>query len=157
MANVTDPPDNESVLDENERAYLAYGEQLRAAVAASIEGWLRIQLQRFPGLNVDALAPDIANVANEADRRLVELIEADVDTPLSGPLERIRGAVELLGPTLRDHGVTPPTRDPFDVRVRPDDHYALGPISFADLGEPVHQAGIAWGAAKAYLHKAKRK
>ena len=156
MTNATDPPSNESSLAENERAYRAYGEQLREAVASSFDAWLRSRLVQVSELDINLLEENIERISEDVDRRLVELINADVDAPLSGPLERIRTAVEALGPALLALDVPAPTRDPFDVRIRPDDHYGLGPVSFADLGDEVHQAGIAWGAAKAYLHRAKR-
>ena len=142
---------------DDEQAYIDYGEQLREAVADSIRPWLREQLQGRFGIDPDLLADEIAAVATDTDARLEELVHADVDTPLSGPLERIRGAVEQLNPRLAELGAVPPTRDPFDVRIRPNDIFALGPVAFFDLGDRVHEAGITWGAAKAYLHQARRK
>ena len=143
--------------EDNERAYVEYGEQLRNAVASSLKPWLADQVQVRFGIDPAHVDAEIDEVAVSVHARLSELVHADVDTPLSGPLERIRSGVELLGPRLQELGATPPVRDPFDVRVRPDDLYALGPIAFADLGEEVHMAGISWGAAKAYLHQARRK
>lgn len=142
---------------DDEQAYIDYGEQLREAVADSIRPWLTTQVRDRFGIDPDLLADEISAIAIDADARLEELVHADVDTPLSGPLERIRGAVEQLNPRLVELGAVPPSRDPFDVRIRPDDIFALGPVAFFDLGDRVHEAGITWGAAKAYLHQARRK
>jgi len=158
MTKATDPPGNKSSHpDVDEQAYVEYGEFLREAVAAALGPWIAAQLRMRFNIDPDAMSASIDTVVADADARLVELIHADVDTPLSGPLERIRNSVEQLGPTLEAMGVAPPTRDPFDVSVRPNDHYGLGPIAFLDLGEDVQRAGITWGAAKAYLHRSRRK
>jgi len=159
MTKATDPLGNNSAEHENddERAYVEYGEQLRAAVGVALRPWLAAELHARFGIDSSTLVEEVDAVIADADGRLRELIGADVDTPLSGPLERIRGAVEQLGPTLIGLGVVPPTRDPFDIRVRPNDRFALGPVAFSDLGEDVHNAGISWGAAKAYLHQSRRK
>ena len=159
MTNSTNPMENKfsKASNDDEHAYVAYGEQLRSAVAEALKPWLIEQVKVRFGIDPELVETQIDQVALSVDARLDELVHADVDTPLSGPLERIRSGVEELGPRLEELGAVPPARDPFDVRVRPDDLYALGPIAFADLGEQVHTAGISWGAAKAYLHQARRK
>lgn len=53
--------------------------------------------------------------------------------------------------------IPPPARDPIDVEMRPNDIYGFGPHTFIELGQRVHDAGIAWGAAKAYLHVQRRR
>lgn len=156
MTAETDSSDNTSAADE-ERAYAQYGEQLREAVAKSLGPWLQHQLGIRLSVDPGLLEAEIAAVLSEADASLHELAQADVDRPLSGPLERIRSAVEKLSPRLLELGVTPAARDPFDERIRPNDIFALGPVAFSDLGDDVHRAGITWGAAKAYLHQARRK
>lgn len=159
MTAASDPPGNNSskATSDEERAYIQYGEQLRKTVSVVLEPWLAAQIHGRHGIDPRELEAEIRSVVADADARLEELIYADVETPLSGPLERIRGAVEQLAPALLGLGAVPPTRDPFDVQIRPDDQFALGPLTFADLGEDVHQAGITWGAAKAYLHNVRRK
>jgi hypothetical protein len=54
---------------------------------------------------------------------------------------------------LRSAGVAPVERDDFQRDRFPDDAYDLVPVSFADLGPEVAEAGIAWGAAKAWTHR----
>ena len=159
MASASDSRNNNSAPPptEDEQAYVVYGEQLRAAVAESLRPWLVQQLQDRFSVEPEVLADVLDRVVFDADSRLAELVHADVDTPLSGPLERIRSAVEQLNPHLLALGAEPPVRDPFDVRIRPDDTFAMGPVTFLDLGDRVHQTGITWGAAKAYLHQSRRK
>jgi hypothetical protein len=48
-------------------------------------------------------------------------------------------------------------RDEFSVRSFPDDAYDLSPASFADVDPALHEPGLAWGAAKAYVHLARRR
>lgn len=99
------------------------------------------------------IAAVIAEVGQLVTARLDDLIEADVGEPRSGPLECIRRSLGPVTGLLADRGAVPVERDPFDQRARPDDMFALGPMSFIELGPEVHSAGIEWGAAKAYLHR----
>lgn len=155
MSHATDPPGD---LSEDEVRYVEYGEALRTAVGAALGPWLNREVARLSGATPSGDASlAIAEVVLDADARLNELVHADVDVPLSGPLERIRQAVVAITPVLDAAGAPRPNRDPFDEARAPDDVFALGPFSFADLGDDVHNAGIAWGAAKAYLHQARRK
>ncbi len=160
MSNTSDPSakNSESGLSSDELAYVRYGEELRDAALSALGPWLTSVLQQR--CRNTELAPElvtgIAAVQQDARDRLDTLIYADVDAPLSGPLERLRQSAEPLGPMLDELGVPRPVRDPFDVRQRPDDWYALGPFAFADLGPAVHEAGMAWGAAKAFLHRSRR-
>ena len=135
----------------------AYGADLVAAVDLAIGPWLLEQCNALlDGSPPASITQVIDDVAADAHRLLLELTTADIDLPLSGPLERIRRAVAPLTAALDAAGATRPNRDPFDIEMRPDDVYALGPMAFTDLGEDVHTAGITWGAAKAYLHQQRR-
>ena len=155
MEGETDPP--ASKLEDLAATYREHGEALRVAVAEALPLWLDGQLSSRLGRGLEpAEKRMIDDAARRADESLTELITAGVEQPLSGPLERLRVAVAPAGAILADAGVARPSRDPFDVRSRPDDHYALGPLTFMDLGQKVHEAGITWGAAKAFLHRAGR-
>jgi hypothetical protein len=44
-------------------------------------------------------------------------------------------------------------RDSFVERAFPEDAYGLAPASFGDLTPELQDAGLAWGAAKAFEHK----
>jgi hypothetical protein len=48
-------------------------------------------------------------------------------------------------------------RDAEAVRQFPADPYDLTPMTFADLDPELAEAGIAWGAAKAHVHLARRR
>lgn len=141
---------------DDEAKYVAYGKLLVDAFAADIEPWLRAAVDDRIGDQDDELQTQIAAVAQEVVRSITELVTADVDTPLSGPLERVRRAVEPLTIALDERNAPLPSRDPIDSQMRPDDRYALGPMTFLDISQDVHNAGIAWGAAKAHLHMRRR-
>ena len=142
----------------DEEKYVGYGRSLHAAVERALVPWLTSTLESRHGAELPAAVVEaITSAAQDALSNLTELIEADVDQPLSGPLEQIRRAVSTLGPVLDKHGFARPARDPYDQQMRPDDVHALGPISFMDLSEEVQSAGITWGAAKAHLHTSRRR
>jgi len=73
------------------------------------------------------------------------------------PLEILRSAAAFPTAVLLSAGVEVARRDDLDVRRDPDDVYALAPATFADLGPEAGDAGIAWGAAKAHVHLARRR
>ena len=89
--------------------------------------------------------------------RVIALLEADVDEQRTTPLAIIRDvAVPLLTSTLQSMGApVPDGRDPFLRERFPDDVYALTPAGWADVDESLVAPGIAWGAAKAWTHKAR--
>ena len=155
---MSNPPGESSAEPSDEEKYLGYGRALRASVDKAIRPWLtQLVLALHGDPLTNALTNAIEVVAEDAWANLTVLIEADVDRPLSGPLEQIRRAAASIGPVLADHGVARPPRDPYDEQMQPDDIYSLGPISFMDLGPDVQSAGITWGAAKAHLHTSRRR
>lgn len=148
------------VFDANDEAkFLEHGQQLHRAVSGAIRPWLDALIEsRVSGSSLTTeLAETLDGITTAVDRSIAELINADVEKPLSGPLERIRREVEPLNDVLDRLGVSPPHRDPVDVQMRPGDRHALGPMTFRDLGDDVHEAGITWGAAKAHLHLQRRR
>lgn len=143
---------------EDEQRFEQYGQALHSAVARAFSPWLTALLESRSGesqLPEEVLAA-IDAAATEAVSNIETLVRSDVDTALSGPLEQIRRAMTELAPVLDAHGFERPPRDPVDSEMRPDDVHGLGPMAFMDLGDEVHEAGIAWGAAKAYLHRQRR-
>jgi len=58
---------------------------------------------------------------------------------------------------LIEAGIPPVRRDEFEVRSMPDDMFALGPLTWRDLGDDVHDAGIEWGAWKAAMIISRRR
>ncbi len=46
---------------------------------------------------------------------------------------------------------------PGAVRAFPDDPFDLSPATFGDIDERLAEPGLRWGAAKAYVHLARRR
>lgn len=143
--------------DSDAQQYAAHAEALRRAVLDAVPAWIDRVLEPFA---VPSDAADRETAAAETvagiDERLAVLAASDPDVAMSGPLELIRQSTVPLQRWLADRGASAPTRDPWDVRSSPDDVYALGPMTFRDLSEEVHVAGITWGAAKAHIHLRRR-
>ncbi len=142
---------------KDDEAYERYGLALVDAVDVAIRPWLLdVLADRFggdiPPASQQRAQAAVEAAATEANRLLTELATADPAMPLSGPLERLRRSVTPVTDLLVDAQVPRPRRDPVDIEMRPDDLYAIGPLSFTDLSAEVHDAGITWGAAKAYVH-----
>ena len=73
------------------------------------------------------------------------------------PLQVVRSAHVEVAPVLEAAGLPHVERDDFAERALPDDHYGLAPDTLADLGgEELNDAHLAWGAAKAAVHLARR-
>lgn len=132
-----------------------YPAELLAAVESSVVGWLRAAAEdarQRSGLSHesdDELDAVVDRVALDVVRRLRDLLSADVEDQRMNPLQVIRVATGDLTAHLWSVGCTPVRRDEFDVAAMPDDLFGIGPATWRDLGERVHEAGIAWGAWKA--------
>lgn len=135
------------------------GEHSRAlidAVVAAIPGWVeRTVGDRMRGADLDAsrLDTEIAEVgsamARSAREALTGLLSLDVERQRTNPLQELRQITGPMTDLLRAAGVPEARRDEFDSRSFPRDAYSVGPLSWRDLGEEVHEAGIVWGAWKA--------
>lgn len=132
---------------------------LADAVERALPHWVRRSvLRRLP-----AAGPDVVAAAGEAGRRAREevgeemrrLLALDVDQQHVNPLSLLRAAVRYPTEVLREAGVAPVERDDFSRRRFPDDHYDLTPATWSDVDPDLVDAGIAWGAAKAFTHKAR--
>jgi hypothetical protein len=105
--------------------------------------------------------PGVALAAEQAGARCREevgleirqLLAADIDEQRGTPLALLRRAVRYPTSVLAAAGVPPLERDSFAEQVFPDDPYDLSPASFADIDPSLTDAGLAWGAAKAFEHK----
>jgi hypothetical protein len=135
-------------------------EQARAlaeAIEAALPGWIERCLRRFDGAGrppVDAAAVVAAAVADVVPR-LRALLATDVDEQTTTPLALLREAVRYPTGALRAAGVPPVERDDFARARFPDDDYDLTPASWADVDPALAEPGIAWGAAKAWTHRAR--
>lgn len=136
------------------------GVALAHAVDAAIAGWVVAAVERVAGA---AWSPEMraeATAAGERARadiapRLREMLARDIDDQPTTPLALLRDARRYAGEVLAAAGVAPAARDA-DARARfPDDVYDIVPAAFGDFGPEVAEAGLRWGAAKAFAHKAR--
>lgn len=126
-----------------------YSQTLLDAVLAAIPSWLTLKSETVaPGIEIDT--PSIVNSTLEFVRaNMTELLSTDVDEQRANPLHLLRQSTRFITSALRDAGVPPVKRDEFDQQSMPDDIYAFGPLTWRDLSEEAHDAGITWGAWKA--------
>jgi hypothetical protein len=133
-------------------------EELAQALADAVDEALPRWVRTAVASRLGDIAPAAAAEAGERARadivpRLRALLSRDIDEQPTNPLAIIRDAVRYPTEVLQAAGVSPVERDDFQRDRFPDDTYDLVPTSFADLGPGVADAGIAWGAAKAWTHK----
>lgn len=158
---MVDVADADPLDDPEDAAALSrHASALVDAVDGALPGWIeRVVAQRWREWRREEPGPDLGEAAAAAGARaraqvapaLRELLATDVDAQRANPLALIRGAVVHATAVLTEHGVPPAPRDADAERLFPDDLYDLTPASFADLDPSVHEHGIAWGAAKAYV------
>jgi hypothetical protein len=134
-----------------------YPRALFLAVCEAVPAWVKnrvIEVAERNGVVIDGTVrahaeTAAAEVTNLMTSRLAEMLLTDVDQQVSNPLHIIRSSIGPATDLLRELGVEPPKRDEFDSMIMPEDFYALGPHTWRDLSEEVHEAGINWGAWKA--------
>lgn len=104
-----------------------------------------LDADRARQLIADRLPAAAASALSDLDA----LLDTDVDDQRTNPLAVLRG--HIIEPTsiLVDLGAAPVTRDPFDARVAPEDIFALGPATWADVHPDLAEPGLVWGAWKA--------
>ena len=152
-------------MSDDDAALARYGDELVRAVEASIGAWVQSCVESVSaaqGRAIDERARVLlAGAAGDATRdvgdRLRDLLARDIDDQAQNPLSILRSAVSSPTEVLQAMGAQPVERDEFDVHAFPEDEFGLTPAAFADLGPAVHEAGMAWGAAKAFVHLRRRK
>ncbi len=140
-------------------AGLARFAELSGALADGIEAALPGWVDRALAARADGAAIDPARAA-AAGAAAVEavmpplrrLLAQDPDDQATNPLAIVRVATALPTAVLAEAGVAPVERDAQAVSVFPDDVYDLVPASFGDLDPALADLGLAWGAAKAWIH-----
>jgi hypothetical protein len=150
--------------DEAQAALDRYATELADAVDAAVPGWVEGCVRRVLTAQGIAVTPEVeaeARAAGAAAREagipvLRTLLATDIDDQVGTPLAILRGLVRYPTEVLRATGATPVARDEFSTRSFPHDAYDLTPASFADVAPELHEPGLAWGAAKAYVHLARR-
>jgi hypothetical protein len=159
------PTSAESDPDPDERRLLAYARDLADAIDAVLPSWVErsvAQVLADAGRPADASVQAAAAEAglrarSEVGGRVRALLVLDIDEQRTGPLAILRGAVTYPTGVLRGAGVAPVTRDATATRLFPDDLYDLSPAAFADVDPALHEPGMAWGAAKAFVHNKRRR
>jgi hypothetical protein len=134
-----------------------YSQALFDAVVDAVPSWITRRLHEIAQL---APSGDKGTVLNEATHvaqqtqhfvrnHLYQLLSQDVDVQRSNPLHILRQSNSIATAVLQSAHIPPVHRDEFDKSALPDDIYAIGPHTWRDLSEEVHEAGITWGAWKA--------
>lgn len=134
-----------------------YSRALLDAVIAGIPGWISSAMtavitdQRGAVSTQDQQLIDSAVelVLRTVRMRLAQLLALDADAQDMNPLAVLRGATSAATEALREMGLHEVQRDEFEKTSLPDDVFAIGPLTWRDLGDDVHEAGITWGAWKA--------
>lgn len=138
-----------------------YATALADAIVDVLPAWVE---RTVVGVLVAAgqpVADDAREAAKAAGRRAADevgaevraLLALDVDSQRSTPLSILREAVRYPTGVLRAAGVPPAAeRDDMRARLFPDDDYDLSPATFADVDARLAEPGLAWGAAKAFVH-----
>jgi len=123
-------------------------------VERSVDALVTLYTGGPPNDDVRAAAAEAGRRAQaDVGGRVRALLEADVDDQRTTPLAILREAVKYPAGVLRAAGVPGVERDRFAEEAFPDDDYDLTPATFADLDPALADAGLAWGAAKAWEHK----
>lgn len=123
--------------------------------------WTERSVERLLLAHSGSADPNIMAAARRAGERARDdvghrvraVLAADIDDQRTNPLSILRQAVRYPTDVLRQAGVPPVQRDRFAEERFPDDDYDLTPASFADIDPSLLDVGLAWGAAKAWLHK----
>ncbi len=134
-----------------------YPRDLYDAVVAAIPSWVSrrmLEIASHGGVSAGAdFMASVEEVVRETSQQisgdLLALLSTDVDKQRFIPLQVIREANVFANRALDAAGVPLPHRDEFDAQVMPHDTYAFGPLTWRDLSDEVHDAGISWGAWKA--------
>lgn len=139
---------------EDDAALAKHGVALAEAVAAALPGWVGRTLRaRVPDVADDVVAAVTAEVEAEVLDDLRSLLARDVDDQRQSPLAVVRRGAATVGGALDALGAVPPERDDQQRALFPDDRHDVMPASFADLSPEAGEAGIVWGAAKAFVHR----
>ena len=134
-----------------------YADDLYQAVTRAIPRWITTQVSEIASLSIDETSQEfqsaLADVAKqthqEVSQNLLTLLVTDVDAQQSNPLHVLRASTSFATQMLQSFGAEPARRDEYEVRAMPHDVFSIGPLTWRDLGEEVHDAGISWGAWKA--------
>lgn len=166
MSTDANPPPGPARADATDEArFVEISEALADAVEAVVPGWIELlvveRMRQWSG-HVGPETVAAAMTAGEAARtelvpRLHTLLSTDLDEQRSNPLALLRDSTRHAHAVLAELGMPSMPRDQFSQRSFPEDAYDLVPATWADIDPSLHELGITWGAAKAYVHKARRR
>ena len=156
-----EPSIDEELLEQ----YRGYALALIDALVTALPGWVeRCVRDRVvaSGVRFDAEARAAAEAAAastlaEVLPKVRALVLTDPDDQATNPLSVLRAGTSHATGALRSLGVPEVERDEFAERAFPDDVYDLAPAAFSDVDPALHEPGLAWGAAKAHVHLARRR
>ncbi len=136
---------------ENRPPLEQYPAALFDAVAGAYEVWLTRCITERGRNQIDPqqIADVVRISARTALEDLYKFLGTDVDLQKSNPLHILRQSTKLANDLLSSTGAVPPPRDEFETAAMPHDVFSIGPLTWRDLGDDVHDAGITWGAWKA--------
>ena len=134
-----------------------YVQDLYVAVNNAVPAWISSRVSEIASSSCDVrsveftstLADVVEKTFQEVSKNLFSLLATDVDAQQSNPLHILRTSTASATQMLQGLRVPEAQRDEYEVRAMPDDVFAIGPLTWRDLGEDVHEAGIFWGAWKA--------
>lgn len=134
-----------------------YAQALAKGIRAALPRWVVAAVEsRMIGLTPEVRAAAEAagaDAATHIGEEVAALLATDVDEQRENPLAVLRRAVRYPTEVLRVAGAEPVDRDDFAIERFPDDVYNLAPASFADIHPDLQAPGLAWGAAKAFVHR----
>ena len=142
-----------------------YSQTLFDTCVVAVPEWITNRIQNVclmsGGVVPEIVTTKVAGVAHATKAQvqidLMALLSVDVDAQRTNPLQVLRGSTLMATALLIEAGIPPAQRDEFEVRSMPDDMFALGPLTWRDLGDDVHDAGIEWGAWKAAMIISRRR
>ena len=139
----------------------AHADALADGVCRALPAWVERSVDRVhrawlgppPPAIVDAAHQAGLGAAADVGQRVRSLLSADIDSQTTTPLALLRTAVRYPTAVLADAGVPPVERDAMDAAMFAEDVYGLSPATFADIDPSLADLGLAWGAAKAWVHR----
>lgn len=141
--------------DEDDALLVQCGDELVRSIDAALDRWVAgvcgeaiAQVASAP-LTADAMQRLVVAYRAVAVPDLTDLLRSDVDAQRDTPLSVLRRATAVFRDEFARAGV--PDAEPGTAAS--DDHWGLGPVTWADLGPDVVDAGLRWGAAKAFVHR----
>lgn len=149
-------------LAEDEATLRSIAAELLAGIDASLDRWIERGLNERSagqrgGLDAEVIGDVVAKTRAIVMGDVERVLTADVDAGAGNPLAVLRDGVGPMTDALQAAGCEPATRDPFHQQAFPNDPYGLGPASFADVDEQLHELGLRWGAARAHIHLRRRR